>query len=483
LQPWFDVRVSNNPTTAGRPWILLVTSLAAFIATAMATAINVVLPTLSLELGAPFATIQWVVLAYVLATIALVPIIGRLGDMFGQTRLFLIGHALYALGSLLCAFAPGAGALIAFRTIQGAGSAAMTALGVAILTDTTPAHQRGRAIGLHGALISAGVVLGPSLGGIVSDYLSWRWIFVAGTLIALVGLVVSARVLPPSPRSPRVEFDIAGAITLFSALLSLSLALTWGQVRGFLDPAILMLFLAALVLTLLFGAIERRASAPVLDLRIFRNPDLTIGLASGLTTFIAITGVIFLMPFFLGNVLGYPLAQIGVLMAIVPVVLVVMAPIAGSLSDRFGPRPVTVVGMLSLLLGYTLVGTLNEGVTPLGYVLRFLPVGLGMGLFQTPNNAAIMGAARRGASGVTGGLLTLTRFLGQVIGTVVLGSAWAHWTVVNAGALAGSDASSLPAGAQVLALQQVLGLVRLLIAAGLALVAIDWLRGSIRRTA
>lgn len=442
----------------------------------MATAINVVLPSLSVELNTPFATIQWVVLAYLLATIALVPIIGRLGDMFGKTRLFLFGHALYALGSLLCAFAPDAATLIAFRTLQGAGSAAMTALGVAILADVTPAAQRGRAIGIHGALISAGVVLGPSLGGIVSDYLSWRWIFVGGTVIALLGAALSARVLPPSPRGPKVAFDVAGAMTLFGALTSFSLALTLGQVRGFGDALILGLVAAACTLAVCFVAVERRATAPVIDLRAFRNPDLTIGLISGLITFIAISGVIFLMPFYLGNVLRYPLAQIGILMAIVPIVLVVMAPIAGALTDRFGARPVTAVGMGLLLLGYLLLGTLDDAVTPLGYVLRFLPIGLGMGIFQTSNNSAIMGAARSGASGVTGGLLTLTRFLGQVVGTVVLGSAWAHWTVVQAAAATGSDASSLPADAQVAALQQVLTLVQLLIATGLLLVLFDLLR-------
>ena len=458
-------------------WILAATALAAFIATIMATAVNVVLPSLGAEFGVPFATIQWVVLAYLLATIALVPIIGRLGDMYGKRRIFLIGHALYAIGSLLCALAPDAASLIAFRTLQGAGSAAMTALGVAILTDITPAHQRGRAIGIHGALISAGVVLGPSLGGIVSDYFSWRWIFIAGVVIALIGSALSARVIPPTARGPRVPFDVAGALTLFSALLSFSLALTVGQVRGFGDPVILTLFLTSLVLGWLFLAIERRALAPVVDLRIFRNTDLTIGLLSGLTTFIAISGVIFLMPFYLGHVLRYPLAQIGVLMAIVPMVLVVMAPIAGTLSDRFGPRPVTVVAMLSLLLGYLLVGTLDEQVTPLGYVLRFLPVGLGMGLFQTPNNSAIMGAARRGSSGVTGGLLTLTRFLGQVIGTVVLGSAWAYLALAQGGPQAAIDASSMPVEAQVAALQQVLRWVQGLIVAGLLLVLFDWLRG------
>jgi EmrB/QacA subfamily drug resistance transporter len=465
------------PATAAHRWILVATALAAFIATIMATAINVVLPSLGVEFGVPFATVQWVVLAYLLATIALVPIIGRLGDIFGKRRIFLLGHALYAIGSLLCALAPDAATLIAFRTLQGAGSAAMTALGVAILADVTPASQRGRAIGIHGALISAGVVLGPSLGGIVSDHFSWRWIFIAGVAIALLGSTLSARVIPPSVPSPRVPFDVAGALTLFSALLSFSLALTLGQGRGFGDPLILTLFLTAAALTWLFVRIEGSAQAPVVDLRIFRNADLTIGLLSGLTTFVAISGVIFLMPFYLGNVLRYPLAQIGVLMAIVPMVLVVMAPIAGSLSDRFGPRPVTVVAMLSLLLGYLLVGSLDAQVTPLGYVLRFLPVGLGMGLFQTPNNSAIMGAARRGASGVTGGLLTLTRFLGQVIGTVVLGSAWAYWTLAHGGPLETIDASSMPIEAQVAALQRVLRLVQGLIVAGLLLVLFDWLRG------
>lgn len=218
-------------------------------------------------------------------------------------------------------------------------------------------------------------------------------------------------------------------------------------------------------------------ASPIVDLRLFRDPALGIGLLTGLLTFVAISGVIFLMPFYLGGVLGHPPARIGLLMAVVPLVLVVMAPIAGAASDRFGPRPVTVVGMAFLMLGYLAVGTLGTDTTPLGYVLRFLPVGLGMGIFQTPNNAAVMGAARRGTSGVTGGLLTLTRFLGQVVGTVVLGSLWAARTVARAGAAEGADATSLPAAAQVAGLHDVIAVIRVLIALGLALVVVDWLRG------
>jgi len=456
-----------------RPWVLAATAVAAFSATVMATAVNVVLPTLTTELDAPFATVQWVVLSYLLATVALVPAIGRLGDLWGKDRLFLAGYAAFGLGSLLCALAPDALTLILFRTVQGAGSAALTALGMAILTDVYPAEVRGRAIGVNGAVISAGIVLGPSLGGLVADAASWRWVFVGGVAIALAGGALAARVLPRYPRRRSERFDLLGALLLFGALLALSLALTTGQSLGFSDLRVVALFAASALLGPLFVAVQRRVASPLIDLRLFREPALTIGLLSGLATFVSISGVIFLMPFYLGGVLGYPPARIGLLMAVVPMVLVVMAPIAGTLSDRFGPRPITVAGMLLLLVGYLAVGTLDETTTPLGYVLRFLPVGLGMGTFQTPNNAAIMGAARRGASGVAGGLLALTRNLGQVVGTVVLGSAWAARSVVRADAAVGSDATRLPPSAQVAGLHDVLAFVALLVLVGLALVVID----------
>lgn len=461
---------------ARRPWILVATALAAFAATVMATAVNVVLPTLASELDAPFATVQWVVLSYLLASIALVPLIGRLGDMLGKERLFLAAYAAFGVGSLLCALAPDIATLIAFRTLQGAGSAALAALGLAILSDVYPPAARGRAIGINGAVISSGIVLGPSLGGLVADLASWRLVFVAGVVVALGGAALAARVLPRYPRSHGERFDGLGAALLFGALAALSLALTSGQARGFDDPWVLGLFAASLLLTPAFVAVERRVASPVVDLRLFRDPALGIGLATGLTTFVSISGVIFLMPFYLGGVLGYAPSSIGLLMAVVPLVLVVMAPLAGILSDRVGPRPVTIAGMLLLVVGYLAVGTLDEHTSPLGYVLRFLPVGLGMGIFQTPNNAAIMGAARRGASGVAGGLLTLTRSLGQVVGTVVLGSVWAARAVHRAGAAVGSDATTLPPSAQVAGLHDVVAIVQVLIVLGLALVVVDLLR-------
>jgi EmrB/QacA subfamily drug resistance transporter len=459
-----------------RWWVLAASALGAFAATAMATGVNVVLPTLTETFDAPFATVQWVVLGYLMASIALLPIVARLADTVGKHKVYFVAYALFALGSLLCAVAPSIGSLIAMRTLQGLGSAGLAAIGLALVTDAFPAAERGRAIGVNGAVISAGIVLGPSLGGLVADALSWRWVFVGGVVVSLLGFLLASRVVPRYAAQRGQRFDAAGAALVFVALLALSLALTLGQTIGFAAPAVLALFASATVAATLFVRVERRVASPVLDLRLFRSRDLTIGLASGLTTFVAISGVIFLMPFYLAGVRGFSPAEIGILMAIVPIVLVVMAPLSGMASDRFGERPVTLVGMVSIFIGYLAVGTLDEHTSSLGYVLRFLPVGIGMGIFQTSNNSAIMGSVPRESSGVGGGLLSLTRYLGQVLGTAVLGSIWAARTVAWAGAPTGSDATSLAVSHQVAALHDVLTIVQFGILAGLALVAWEWWR-------
>jgi EmrB/QacA subfamily drug resistance transporter len=461
-----------------RRQVLAASALAGFAATVMATGVNVVLPSMVDVFGAPFSTVQWVVLSYLLAAIALLPVIGRLADVLGKRRVFLTGFVVFGIGSAACALAPSIEVLIAVRTVQGVGSAVLTALGLALVTDVFPASERGRAVGVNGAMISAGVVLGPSLGGLIADLASWRWVFGAGVLVVAVGWFLAWRVVPAGRPGGDRSFDVLGAVTIVGALLALSLALTTGQSTGFAAPAVLALFAASALLSVAFVAIERRVAEPVVDLGLFRSRALSIGLVTGLGTFVSISGVILLMPFYLEGVLGYAPRQVGALMAVVPMVLVIVAPIAGWAADRFGERPVTVVGLSSVLLGYLLVGGLGEDTTVARYLLSFLPVGLGMGTFQTPNNSAIMGAVRRGRSGTAGGLLALTRNLGQVLGVAVLASIWSTRTVARAGESAGSDATLMPGAAQVGGLHDVLLIVQLVIAASLALALWDWWRMS-----
>jgi EmrB/QacA subfamily drug resistance transporter len=466
----------DRPTVPRRHLVLAASALGAFAATVMATGVNVVLPGLVEVFDTPFATVQWVVLSYLLASIALLPVIGRLGDVLGKRSVFLSGFVVFGVGSALCALAPTIEVLIAVRTIQGLGSAVLASLGLALVTDVYPQSERGRAIGVNGAVISAGVVLGPSLGGLIADLLSWRWVFGSGVLVVAAGWYLAWRVVPRGTHAEGRGFDVPGAVTVVAALVTLSLALTTGQAQGFAAPSVLVLFGAAALLTLAFVAIERRVPSPVLDLALFREPALSVGLATGLATFVSISGVILLMPFYLQGVLGFAPRQVGLLMAVVPVVLVIMAPIAGWAADRFGERPVTVLGLGSVLLGYLLVGRLDEQTTVATYLLSFLPVGLGMGTFQTPNNSAIMGSVRRARSGTAGGLLALTRNFGQVLGVAVLASVWSARAVTRAGAPVGSDATRLAATAQVGALQDVVGVVQVVIALALALAVWDWWR-------
>ncbi len=469
-----DASVSVPPER--RRLVLAASALGGFAATVMATSVNVVLPGLVRVFDAPFATVQWVVLSYLLASIALMPVIGRMGDLLGKRPVFLAGFVVFGVGSALCALAPSIEVLIAVRTVQGIGSAMLLSLGMALVTDTYPAGERGRAIGVNGAVISAGVVFGPSLGGLIADLLSWRWVFGSGVLVVAAGWYLAWRVVPHQARAGGRGFDLAGAVTVVAALMSLSLALTSGQTRGFAAPPVLALFAAATALTLAFVAIERRVREPLLDLRLFRSRALSVGLTTGFLTFVSISGVILLMPFYLEGVLGYAPRQVGLLMAVIPMVLVVAAPIAGWAADRFGERPVTVAGLTSLLAGYLLVGGLSEDTTVPVYLLSFLPVGLGMGTFQTPNNSAIMGAVKRARSGTAGGLLALMRNLGQVLGISVLASLWAARTVARADAPLGSEATNLPGTAQVAALHDVILVVQVLIALALALALWDWWR-------
>lgn len=454
-------------------WLVLSSAaLGAFGATVMGTGVNVALPTLVRTFETDFAVVQWVVLSYLLATSALLPVLGRLADAFGKRRFFLAGFATFALGSLLCGLAPSAGALIALRTLQGLGSAVLTALGLAIVTDVFPASERGRAIGVNGAVLSAGIVIGPTLGGFLIDALSWRWVFWIGVPLGLAGLLLAWRVVPAGRGDRERGFDVAGAATLVVALTALSLALTFGQGRGFTDAAVLALFALAGAGLIAFPAIERRAVAPVLELSLLRNRELTIGLVAGLATFIAIAGTIFLMPFYLEKVLGYAPREVGLLMSVVPIVLVLTAPLAGILADRVGARPVTVAGLALILIGYLAIGTLDTETTALGFVLRFLPIGLGMGTFQTPNNSAVMGSVPRRRSGVAGGLLALTRTLGQTAGIAVLGSLWVARVAVRGGTGAG-DATAADPLVQVAALGDMLLVVQIGIALALALCVWD----------
>ena len=450
-------------------YVMASVAMSIFLATIDGSIVNVALPTLVRELQSDFPTVQWVVLAYLLTITTLILSVGRLADIRGKKPLYNAGFVVFTLGSVLCGLAPTVYWLIGFRVLQGVGAALIMALGMAIVTESFPPTERGKAIGITGGIVSIGIIAGPTLGGLLIEWLSWHWIFFVNLPIGLLGTWMAWRYVPAVKPAGGQKFDYWGGLTLFISLFALLLALTLGQDRGFSDGLILLLFGAWFIFTLLFIVIELNTAQPMIHLSLFRNRLFSINLITGFMSFIAISGTFILLPFYLEDVLGYDVAQVGLLLAVVPVALGVLSPISGTLSDRFGSRPIIVIGLILLLIGYYTISTLNAQTTAAGYILRLLPLGLGMGIFMSPNNSAIMGAASRQQLGIVSGLLSISRTLGQTVGIAVLGAIWAGRVFYHVGQTLPGGATAAPAPAQVVALQDAFFGLIFMIALALAL--------------
>jgi EmrB/QacA subfamily drug resistance transporter len=462
-----------------RKWhVMTATGLGIFLGTIDSSIVNVALPTMAKDLDTTFAAVQWVVIAYLLTLATLTLGVGRLGDMLGKKRIYTLGFAVFTLGSVLCGLAPGIGWLIGSRVVQAVGASMIFALGMAIITQAFPPSERGRALGISGALVSIGIVIGPSLGGLIVDQWSWRWIFIVNLPIGIIGTAAAHRFVPDVPPPGGQRFDFKGAGVFLVALLTFMLGLSLAQSRGFGSGAVLALLVVGIVSIVAFVVIERSVPQPMLDLALFQNRLLTINLLTGWMTFFAIAGLFILAPFYLENVLGASPRQVGLLIAPAPLLLGISAPISGSVSDRIGPRRVLVFG-LAILVGAYLAMQLLRADSPMWMIMLVMaPAGLGMGIFQSPNNSAVMGSASAERLGVTSAMLTTTRNTGQLTGIAVLGAVWALRVSYHHGATI--DAQTAPAVSQAAALRDV-GMVNTVIVA-IALALSLWSLAEERRS-
>jgi EmrB/QacA subfamily drug resistance transporter len=414
-------------------WVFGTVAAGVLLATIDGSIVNIALPTLVGEFATSFAVVQWVALAYLLTLAALSLGVGRLGDVVGKKRIYVAGMAAFTLASVLCGLAPDIEWLIAFRVIQAVGATMILSLGVAILTEAFPFHERGRAMGWIGTAVSMGVVTGPVLGGILLSSFSWRSIFWVNLPVGIAGVWLAWRHVPETPPHPGQRFDLRGAAVLGGALLAFALGLTMAQSRGFDDALVVSLLAVSLLAVAMFIRIERRHPHPMIELSLFANMRLTASVATGFFTFVTVSAFFLLMPFYLEGVLGLSTRQMGLVMAAGPFALGIVAPLAGNLSDRVGVRRVAMTGLVILTVAYLRLSGISEHLSIPGYLVLAIPIGIGMGIFQSPNNVAIMSSVPPRYLGTGSGLLNITRLLGQITGAAALGTLWAARVRSHAG--------------------------------------------------
>jgi len=434
-------------------WVMASVAMGVFLATIDGSIVNIALPNLVNDLKQPLAVVQWVVLAYLLTLTTLMLSVGRLADMIGRKRLYLAGMFIFTTGSLLCGISPNVYWLIGFRVFQAIGAAMTQALGTAIVTDAFPAEERGKAMGIIGGIVSIGIIAGPTLGGLILGVLSWHWLFFVNLPVGIIGFIISSKFIPADHAGSNQHFDFSGAAAMFLSLMSLLLALTFGESSTFTSPLVLILFALFAIGLFVFIKIEQHSQEPMIDLALFKSKVLSTNLITGFLTFIGTAGTVLLIPFYLQNMRGFTPEKAGLMMSIIPLTSGIVSPLAGSLSDRFGSKLITTLGLAFEVVGFLLIAGLTVDTSIAGFLLRFAPLGLGLGLFQAPNNSAIMGSAQRSQLGVVSGLLSLTRTLGQTTGIAILGAIWTSQVVHLTGFLPQGGATAAPLENQIAGLQ------------------------------
>ncbi|MGB7861200.1 MAG: DHA2 family efflux MFS transporter permease subunit [Acidimicrobiia bacterium] len=421
-------------------WVILGTiSVGILLATIDGSIVNVALPTLVDDLGTTFNVIQWVGLGYILTIATLTLGMGRLGDVVGKKWIYTAGFLVFTIASAACGLAPRVSWLIGFRVVQAIGAVMILALGSAILVEAFPSRERGKALGWIMSAVSFGIIIGPVLGGLLISAFSWHAIFLVNIPVGIAGTWMAIKYVPRTRPAAGQKFDLLGATLMSASLFCLSLALTLGQEAGFASTPILALFGASLTTATAFVIVELRVEHPMLQLRLFKSVMLTVGVVTGVLVFVCLSAVFLLLPFYLSGVLGWSVLRMGLLLGVAPVMMGIVSPLSGTLSDRIGVRRLTLGGLTVIALSYVGFLTLTTETTAIHFVALAIPYGIGIGIFQSPNNSAIMGSVPAEYMGVGGGLLNLTRLLGQIVGIAVLGSIWA--TLV-----AKADGGSLPSG-------------------------------------
>ena len=426
-----------GPPDEGHPrkwWILVAVSIGMFMGLLDVTIVNIAMPAIITDLHTTVTHASWVLNAYSLVLAVCFLSLGRVGDRYGLKRVFLSGLVVFTLFSTLCGFAPSINWLIAFRAGQGVGGAALLTVSLAIVLGAFPRRQQGMAVGLWGALGTAAAAVGPVLGGVLVTYGHWSWIFFVNIPVGIFAVVVCGIVLPrrsaeaPSPGG----IDIPGIVISGLGLFMLTLGLVQGNSWGWTSPAIIGLLAAAVATFPLFMWWETRTESPMFPIKLLRIRSFTAANTSIMFIGLSMGGTFLMIVIFLVSVLGYSELRAATALTVIPVLALVVAPNAGRLNDRIGPRLPAAAGAACFAVGLALLAQLGGGTTLWDVIWRAAFIGIGMGLAMPTLSAASMASLPPQVRGVGSGSLNTMRQVGFTIGVALLVAIFTHTVAQNA---------------------------------------------------
>lgn len=407
-----------DEVAAGKWLTFLAVAVGVFMSTLDGSIVNIALPSIMADLEAPMAVVEWVMVVYLLIISSLLLSFGRLSDIRGRRWVYTRGLLVFSVGSLACGAAETAFWLIAARALQGLGAAMIMACTQAIVVDTFPRKERGRALGTVGAVVASGLTLGPALGGWLIHHFSWSAIFYINVPIGLATAVAANRMLrgTPSDTRRREPFDLLGAALLAVSVAAMVFVVTHGREWGWRHPALLGLTALWGVTGLGLVRQELAVEHPILSPALLRIRLFSLPILSLLVIFGALFSIIFLMPFYLIHPMGLPVKTAGYLMVTPFVFLFLVAPASGAISDRIGSRLLCTLGMLCMAASLLSLARLTADAPLLAVIWRLALAGIGTAVFMAPNNAAAMGAVPIRHMGVAAGTVAMVRNLGMVLG-------------------------------------------------------------------
>lgn len=398
-------------------WLILaIVVMQPFMACLDGSIVNVALPFMSKKLNVSMASIEWVVTSYLIIISATILIFGRIGDIKGKTTVFKYGLIIFAFGSLLCGISNSLNFLVLSRIVQAIGAAMTMATNQGIITQIFPGNERGRALGISGTFVALGTLVGPPLGGFIISILSWHYIFLINIPVGIITFIFAIKILPKSSKAKKESLDIKGAVLFFIFVVTLFGAMIIGQQTGYGNAYIIISIIISIVSFILFVLAQNRSSEPLLDFSIFKNRVFSINVLCAFISFTALSCVNIIHPFYLQDVLKYSPAKTGMIMTVYPLTLSLVAPISGYLSDKIGSKILTLSGLIFVTIGFAFMSNLKEVSSVYAIVISVAILGMGNGLFQSPNNSLVMSTVPKHKLGIAGSVNALVRNLGFVFG-------------------------------------------------------------------